>query len=148
MKFTYDLLREADPRPSVIGRTDVPVAHYVLASETTIRKIKDHGEQIVRRVYSHPQVWTQCTKYLFEHFVDAEKIDRDSTALAAQQAATEDNAIAIASSAAADVIDVEVYETNVQDVEGNYTRFLVLEPYVDGQKRTELDRWVAEEIEK
>ncbi|KAK7207080.1 Prephenate dehydratase-domain-containing protein [Myxozyma melibiosi] len=148
VNLTYDLLRTADPRPSVIARIDVPVAHCVLASPATIKQIDKQGESTIKRIYSHPQVWTQCTRYLSEHFVGAEQIDQNSTALAAQLASTEANTIAIASIAACDTATVDVYRPNIQDVEGNYTRFLVLEPYLDGQVPCELDKWVEEELQK
>ncbi|KAK9351865.1 Prephenate dehydratase [Lipomyces doorenjongii] len=146
VKFTYDLLLKTCPRPSIIGDTKVKVEHYVLAAPTTLQRIKQSGEDAVRTVYSHPQVWGQCTRYLASHFPNAARISVDSTAYAAALTANEGNAVAIASIAAADIANVEVYAADVQDNEDNYTRFLVMEQYVEGTERTELDRSVDREL--
>ncbi|KAK9324276.1 PheA Prephenate dehydratase [Lipomyces orientalis] len=146
VKFTYDLLRTTEPRPSIIGETQVKVEHYILAAPATLQRIEQGGEDAVRTVYSHPQVWGQCTQYLTSHFSNAARISVDSTAYAATLAEKDENAVAIASIAAADVFHVEVYAAEVQDNQDNYTRFLVLERYVNGAERTELDQSVDMEL--
>ncbi|KAK9239024.1 Prephenate dehydratase [Lipomyces kononenkoae] len=146
VKFTYDLLLKTSPRPSIVGDTNVKVVHYVLAAPATLQRIKQSGEDAVRTVYSHPQVWGQCTRYLAAHFPNAARTSVDSTAYAATLTASERNAVAIASIAAADIANVKVYAAEVQDNQDNYTRFLVMQRYVEGTERTELDLSVDREL--
>ena len=80
----------------------------------------------IRRLYSHPQVIGQCRQWLHEEMSGVEVIPAASTARAAEQAAKEEYAGALASRLAAEIYGLNVVETDVQDVSGNTTRFLVL----------------------
>lgn len=80
----------------------------------------------VRRVYSHPHALAQCRNWLENHLEDAEIIDVQSTAKAAEIAASEAHSAAVASSFAGKLYDLNVLERRIQDIPNNYTRFLVL----------------------
>ncbi|KAK9467654.1 Prephenate dehydratase [Lipomyces arxii] len=146
VKFTFKLLRESSPRPTIIGDTLVSVEHYVLASPAALHNIETHGESSIKVVYSHPQVWGQCVKYLNEHFDSAECVDCDSTAYAATLAAKNEFSVAIASLSAADDTDVAVYASRIQDIADNCTRFIVIQRSSAETVPTPLDRSVADEI--
>ncbi|KAI5298390.1 hypothetical protein KEM56_004105, partial [Ascosphaera pollenicola] len=86
----------------------------------------------VQKLYTHPQAWGQCEKYLAKHFKRVERQDTSSTSKAAHIVAALpetqcDSAAAIASKFAADTnADLDMVAENIEDVSGNTTRFLVL----------------------
>ncbi len=83
-------------------------------------------ETVVERIYSKPQVFAQCGSWLGEHYPDAELIPVSSTARACEVAGQEENAAAIAHSAAAATYGLTVLHKNIEDVAHNVTRFVVL----------------------
>lgn len=82
--------------------------------------------QDVRRVYSHPQALAQCRSWLQNHLPDAELVEVESTARAAEIASSEAHSAAVASPLAAKLHDLAVLEKSIQDGPFQYTRFLVL----------------------
>lgn len=80
----------------------------------------------IERVYSKPQVFDQCRTWLAHNLPKAELVDTPSTTAAAQRAASEPNAAAIASDLAAELYEVEVVYTAIEDNSQNLTRFLIL----------------------
>jgi chorismate mutase / prephenate dehydratase len=95
----------------------------------------------IKKIYSHPQVFGQCRQWLQENARDLELIEVSSTTRAAQIAATEPAAAALASSMAAEVYGLQILEPSVQDSPNNTTRFLVISPSgcpVTGNDKTSL----------
>lgn len=82
----------------------------------------------VRKVYSHPQPFGQCRRWLSEHLPSAECVEVASTARAAELAADEEGAAAIASAMAAEVFSLPVLAPSIQDAPDNLTRFFVVGP--------------------
>ena len=82
--------------------------------------------QRVKKIYSHPQALAQCRQRLRKNFPQAELLEALSTARAAQMAAQDDEAAAVASSLAAQMYGLKIIESNIEDYRHNYTRFLVL----------------------
>lgn len=80
----------------------------------------------VRVVYSHPQPFAQCGKWLRRYLPNVELKDCSSTARAARKASEIPGAAAIASSAAAHIYKLDVLASKIQDVHTNTTRFLVI----------------------
>ncbi|KAK9455605.1 Prephenate dehydratase [Dipodascopsis uninucleata] len=146
VSITFDLMRDTIPRPSVIKDTEVAVEHYVVGSEETLDQIEAEGESAVTKIFSHSQVWGQCTQYLSKHFVSSEKVSVDSTVFAAQEAAEQSNALAISSQMALNVVNVKVYASNIQDSSTNHTRFLAIQKSEDGSLKTELDLSIDREL--
>ncbi|MFN9447430.1 MAG: prephenate dehydratase [Pirellulaceae bacterium] len=98
---------------------EVPVAiHHCLLS-------RSRREQI-REIYSKPQAISQCRDWLARNLPSVRCQPVESTAVAAELAASEPNAAAIASSQAAAHYGLEIVERNIEDVAGNTTRFVVL----------------------
>ena len=95
----------------------LPIAHHLMTAP-------DAGD--IAAVYSHPQVFGQCRKWLAENLPQAELIPTSSTARAAERVAVEPGAGAIASSLAAELHGLRIREANIEDQAGNATRFLVL----------------------
>jgi chorismate mutase/prephenate dehydratase len=80
----------------------------------------------VEKIYSHPQALAQCRRWLNRNLPHAELAEAVSTAKAAQTAAGEPKAAAIASSFASHLYGLKVIESRIEDYPHNYTRFWVL----------------------
>lgn len=80
------------------------------------------------KLYTHPQAWGQCERFLGKYFRSIERQDVSSTSKAGEivsKAKTEQSA-AIASRFAAELHGLDVLEENIEDKTDNTTRFLVL----------------------
>src|SRR5438477_8015239 len=80
----------------------------------------------VRRVLSHPQGLAQCRHWLGEHLPQVAIEETPSTSRAAELAAADPHAAAIASRMAAERYELRVLAADIQDVTANVTRFFVL----------------------
>lgn len=80
----------------------------------------------IKRIFSHPQVFGQCRRWLEAHMPNAELVETVSTTVAAQQAAKSSDGAALASKLAASMYDLPILEEGVQDFARNVTRFLVI----------------------
>jgi len=80
----------------------------------------------IRRIYSHPQSFAQCRQWLRTHLPGAELIEVSSNTRAAERAAEEINAAAIAGNMAAELYQLPALHTSIQDYADNTTRFLVI----------------------
>jgi chorismate mutase/prephenate dehydratase len=98
------------------GEIELPIVHN-LVSRFDITAI--------RRVYSHPQSFAQCRRWLAKNLPNAERIEVASNALAVQMADSPDSA-AIGPAAAARIYGLPIVVTHVEDESTNLTRFRVL----------------------
>lgn len=118
---SIDLLRERDVE--ITGELLLPIEHCLCSREADL--------STVRAVRSHPQALSQCRSLIEEH--GWETIEAPSTAAAARD--LEPGEAAIASTLAAREWGLQVHAENVQDVDSNVTRFLVLDgPVRPGEK--------------
>lgn len=120
--FTLDLFCDRDKQfqdASVCGEAYLDVHHCLLG-----HKRRDLSS--VKRIYSHPQAFGQCERWLNTNLKGVERIDVSSTSKAAERAASDPASAAIASKIAADVHDIAVLAENIEDSEDNTTRFLIL----------------------
>jgi len=95
----------------------MPIAHHLMAR---VRR------EEIRRIYSNPQVFGQCRRWLNQNMSGIDLVPVSSTARAAERAAGEKGSAAIAGALAAELYGLEVIEDNIQDLAGNTTRFLVI----------------------
>ena len=87
---------------------------------TICENIKD-----IKKVYSHPQGYNQCRKFLEEHMLlDVEFTPTKSTAASAKLAASEPNSASICSHIAAKLYNVPILFDKIEDNLANKTRFL------------------------
>lgn len=112
---TLDSLVEADLR--IVAERRLRIDHCLI-SRSPIEEIQ--------KVYSKDQALGQCRDWLARTLPSAELVETTSTARAVEIAALEEGAAAIASSLAAEQLDIPVLERGIQDRRGNHTRFLVL----------------------
>jgi chorismate mutase/prephenate dehydratase len=128
---TLDLLVTTSLR--VCGEIELRVQQNLLSNENALSGI--------RRVYSHTQSLAQCQGWLAQNLPNAERVPVASNAEAAQRAAKEPGAAAIAGQAAGERYGLEALARSIEDDASNTTRFLVLgqlEPGPSGRDRTSL----------
>jgi len=113
---TLDMLVES--KVMICGEVMIQVSHNLLS--------QSGKREDIRRIYSHPSALEQCRKWLRKNFPVVEVAETVSTAKAAQIAAEDSKAAAIASSFAASLYSLKVIEPQIEDYRHNYTRFLVL----------------------
>ena len=85
--------------------------------------------EAIKKIYSHPQSLGQCRQWLRSNFPTAEIIAASSNTRAAQHAAEEPGAAAIAGKLAAELYGLNILESAIQDSAFNTTRFLVIGPH-------------------
>jgi len=117
----------------ICGEVELRIHQFLMGRMTSLERIA--------RVCSHQQSLAQCRSWLQDHLPDVERIGVASNAEAARRARDEDGTAAIAGQTAAEVYNLEVLATDIEDRPDNTTRFLVLgrklfEP--SGEDRTTL----------
>ena len=134
------------PDLEVCAEYYLPVHHCLFVSFTSLKtqydqvsRTHDELRQSIRTIYTHPQVWGQCTRFLSHHFhpKSVERIDVGSTSAAAQlvaaqpesSIATTDGGLnaAIGSKLAGHRHSLICLDENIEDEPGkNTTRFFVV----------------------
>lgn len=104
----------------IAGEVTLRIHHHLLARAAELAS--------VHRVYSHQQSLAQCRGWLDRYLPNAERIAVSTNADAAKQAASDVEAAAVASEAAAELYNLEVIAQRIEDEPGNTTRFLVIGP--------------------
>ncbi len=113
---TLDLFIESEVK--ICGEIMIHISHDLLS--------QSGNREDIRRIYSHPQALEQCRRWLGKNFPHIPLAETISTANAAEIAAEDPNAAAIASSFAAHFYCLKVIESQIEDYLHNYTRFLIL----------------------
>jgi chorismate mutase / prephenate dehydratase len=80
----------------------------------------------IEKIYSKPEVFTQCRNWLAATFKEAKTVAEPSTAKAAQKAAKEPKSAAIGSTIAAELYGLKVVCESIEDTPNNVTRFFVV----------------------
>lgn len=80
----------------------------------------------IQRIYSHPQPFAQCRTWLSRHVGNVEQVEVVSTSEAAQRAAEERFAAAIASELASEIYQIPIVANAIMDAPDNTTRFFVI----------------------
>jgi 3-deoxy-7-phosphoheptulonate synthase len=105
---------------SIVGSVTLRIQHSLLG-------VKGATLADVKTVYSHPQGFNQCRKFLEQHN-DWNQIECVSTATAAKQVADSNSKAnaAIASSLNASIYKLDVIQDSIEDDASNFTRFVVI----------------------
>ncbi|HKJ04309.1 MAG TPA: prephenate dehydratase [Geopsychrobacteraceae bacterium] len=117
----------------VIAEVLLEISHDLLSRSGQLEQVS--------KVVSHPQALAQCRRWLEENLPDVPLVDVTSTAAAAQMAAEDGSAAAIASHAAASQFGIQVVKAKIEDNPNNFTRFLVIgkkAPEKSGHDKTSL----------
>ncbi|QJQ96524.1 MULTISPECIES: prephenate dehydratase [Halomonadaceae] len=117
VNHTLDSFMDSSMR--ICGEVVLRIHHHLLVSSST-RKEK------VSRIYSHPQSFAQCRKWLDAHYPHAERVPVASNAEAARLVKTEWHSAAIAGDMAAKLYDLERIAEKIEDRPDNSTRFLII----------------------
>lgn len=112
---TLDSLRESNVR--VLAELYLPIHHQLLSLSPMTE---------INCIYSHPQVLGQCRKFISGSLPNVTLIEVASTVRAAELAAREPGAAALAGTAAAERYKLPIVAENVEDCSGNTTRFLII----------------------
>ncbi|KAJ6171654.1 hypothetical protein N7470_000721 [Penicillium chermesinum] len=142
---TLDLLADRNNQYNdvkVCGEYYLTVRHCLLVNKGSYPNGWTGYDGSIRKLYTHPQVWGQCDKFLSQYFKDIERQDVSSTSKAAEIVAEEPNekTAAIASRFAAEYHGVNVLKENIEDRADNTTRFLILRNVlVERTARLDLD---------
>jgi chorismate mutase/prephenate dehydratase len=102
----------------IAGEIELKIEQHLLGSEAGLDKIE--------RICAHEQSLAQCRGWLREYLPHAELIGMSSNAAGARRARDEAGTAAIGPAVAADVYDLEVLVSNIEDRADNATRFLVI----------------------
>ena len=112
---TLDALIESDVK---ICAEVLMAIHHSLLANCPLNQIE--------KIYSKPEIFTQCRNWLSATFKEAQTVAVASSAKAAQLAADEPLASAICSAVAAELYGLQVVCENIEDNANNITRFLVI----------------------
>jgi len=115
VSHTLDLF--ADSPLKICAQVLLPIDNHLMANSPI--------EQITT-IYAHPQVLGQCRKWLAENFSHGETREVSSTAKAAELCKSDPHGAAIGSSLLAEIHEIDILETAIQDVANSVTRFLVI----------------------
>lgn len=85
-----------------------------------------HSPKRIKRIYSNPQVFPQCRKWILKNYPHAELISTSSTAKAAITAKKDLYGSCIGNKALATLYGLNVIASSIEDSAENYTRFLVI----------------------
>ncbi len=113
---TLDLLVATPLR--ICGEIELRVHQHLLSKQGSLDEIK--------KIYSHSQSLAQCNSWLAQNLPAAERVPVASNAEAAQRAAQERGAAAIAGELAGERYGLSALARSIEDDPNNTTRFLVL----------------------
>ena len=117
VNHTLDSFMDSSMR--ICGEVVLRIHQHLLVAETT-------RQDKVSRIYSHPQSFAQCRKWLDAHFPHAERVPVSSNAEAARLVKTEWHSAAIAGDMAAKLYGLTRLAEKIEDSPDNSTRFLII----------------------
>jgi chorismate mutase/prephenate dehydratase len=101
----------------IVAEIVLPIKHCLLSNSK---------KEEIKKIYSHPQPFGQCKKYLKTNFPNVTKIEALSTANAAELASKEKYSSAIASELASNKFGLKIIQKEINDEIDNQTRFFVI----------------------
>lgn len=107
--------------------------HHCLISNIPMNKIK--------RIFSHPQPFLQCRKWLRTNLPEAQLIEVSSTVEGVHRAKASEDGAAISSELAANLNGMNILAKDIQDTLENFTRFVIIgrrESAPTGEDKTSL----------
>tara|TARA_B100001559_G_scaffold90701_1_gene75934 strand:- start:1047 stop:2117 length:1071 start_codon:yes stop_codon:yes gene_type:complete len=104
---------------NIISQIDLKISHFLMSQEKSTMNIN--------KIYSHPQALAQCKKYIQKIFLEAELIEVQSTARAAQIVSGKKKSAAIAPRACSSLYSLNILDKNIQDNSSNTTVFALVE---------------------
>ena len=115
---THTLDRFVDSQLNIVSEIYMNISHCLLS--------KAEGMGDVKKIYAHPQSFSQCRQWLNNNLSGIEKQETSSNSRAAELAAGDPTAAAIAGKVAGGVYDLNILASHIEDNPENMTRFLVI----------------------
>lgn len=128
VNYTLDLFYESELK--ICAEKYLTISHDLLSVAGSLTDIAV--------IYSHPQAFAQCRKWLQKYLPDALLKECSSTAEAAKKALDDRTSAAIAGSEAAQMYHLQVMASKIEDFSRNITRFLLIGK--KGARPTEKDK--------
>ena len=131
VNHTLDMFLNSPLRIS--GEVELRIHHCLLTKSGDLAKAK--------KICAHQQALAQCREWLDENLPDLPRIAVNSNAMAAKMAVDDQDVVAIASKAAAEIYNLDVIASNIEDEPDNTTRFLIIgrqAPAHSGKDKTSL----------
>ncbi len=113
---TLDMFLECDLY--ICGELNMKISHCIVSKENSINKIK--------YIYSHPQAIAQCKNFINTKLQGAKIFEVSSTAEASKIVKNKKYSAAISAEITATIYNLNILSKNIQDMEDNYTRFIVI----------------------
>ncbi|MEG1805309.1 MAG: prephenate dehydratase domain-containing protein [Clostridia bacterium] len=115
----YDLMREH--KFYIVKSISLKVSHNLLVNEGATK-------ESITEIFSHEQALNQCSQYLFDNYKNAKLTVCDNTATSARMVKESGrlDIASISSKESADVFGLKTLDKNIQDSQGNYTRFICI----------------------
>lgn len=116
---TLDMFIESNLH--IVGEVYVEIAQNLLN--------KSGNASDIKKIYSHPNPFGQCAKWLKKHFPNAELVPCDSTAAAAKLASEDASIAAIGSKLSEKIYNLKEVASHIEDGKNNFTRFAIISPF-------------------
>lgn len=116
VNYTLDMF--IDSSLMIYGEVMQEISHHLMSKS---ERVDD-----VETIYSHPHALAQCRNWLETNMPTVSVVETPSTSRAAERCMEEPRAAAIASELAAQMYDLHVLKSRIEDNINNFTRFLVL----------------------
>ena len=114
----YDLMKEH--KFYIVKSLRLPVSHNLVVNKET--EIKD-----IKEIFSHEQAINQCRKYLAKFpLAKITAVPNTATASKMVKESGRNDVAALCSRECADIYGLKLLDTNVQDTNNNYTRFILI----------------------
>jgi len=96
----------------------LPIIHTLISAASNLESIQ--------KVYSHPQALAQCQAWLAQYLPNVNLIPSNSTAIALETLTLDSTAAAIASGRAAELYNLPILASGINDHPENCTRFWII----------------------
>ena len=116
VNYTLDMF--IDSNLMIYGEIMQEISHHLMSQSGKMEDIKT--------VYSHPHALAQCRNWLDTNLPNIPVAETPSTSRAAERCGKEPGAASIASELAAQMYDLQILRSRIEDNINNFTRFLVL----------------------
>jgi chorismate mutase / prephenate dehydratase len=116
ISHTLDLF--IDSSLKIVGEVSLRIHHHLMSINQDVKTIT--------KIYSHQQSLAQCRKWLDTNLPKIDRIAVNSNTEAAKLAQNDPAAAAIGPSAAAEIYQLQILNTKIEDSPDNTTRFLIL----------------------
>ncbi|WP_028950188.1 prephenate dehydratase [Sulfurihydrogenibium subterraneum] len=116
VNYTLDMFLDYDLK--IIGEVILEISLHLMSINPNINEIQ--------RIYSHKFAIAECRDWLQKNMPNAQIIEVESTAKAAEMARDDYESAAIASESAATVYGLHILERKIDKHLYNYTRFLII----------------------